>query len=81
MEIGIDGNMWYVSDGQCLGDPRSKFVFNSILGVAFDEYKSFHDHLATLPESLVRFRGDTPEEYKHYMIKIDTSKAIFSDEP
>ena len=81
MEIAIDGNIWCVSDGQCLGDPRSRFVFNRILCRAFDEYKNTYDPLATLPVSLEKFRGYTPEEYQTYMVKIDTTKPIFREEP
>ena len=36
--LGIDGNMWYVSNGLCLGDPRANFVFAETPRKAFDEW-------------------------------------------
>lgn len=40
IRIGIDGNCWFVSNGECLGSPVARFVFNENLGSALDEWNN-----------------------------------------
>ncbi len=38
MSMGIDGNQWYCSNGLCIGDQRSFYVFADTLRMAIDGY-------------------------------------------
>jgi hypothetical protein len=62
--IGIDGNMWYCSDGGCLGDPDSQFAFERTLREAITTYqKEFKSPLPAVPEPLAFALDLTPEQY------------------
>lgn len=64
MKIGIDGNMWYVSNGLCLGDIRSKFVFEPTLRAAIAEFHTQFGEIVQCPRHLQDWLGRTAEEYK-----------------
>lgn len=64
MEIGIDGNMWYCSNGICLGDPRAKFTFERTLREAAAAHRIKFKHNNTVPDELAFALDLTPEEYK-----------------
>lgn len=64
MQIGIDGNMWYCSNGLCLADPNAKFSFARTLREAVNTYNKDFNEMAVIPESLVSHADQTPEQYK-----------------
>jgi hypothetical protein len=66
MKIGIDGNMWFCSNGKCLGDPRSRFIFERTLREAVAGYqKCDPGHAAYhVDPSMVPHLDKTPEQYK-----------------
>lgn len=64
MKIGIDGNMWYCSNGMCLGDPRAEFVFERTLREAIASFqKEFGGSLPCIPEGMAKALDSTPEQY------------------
>jgi hypothetical protein len=65
MKIGIDGNMWYCSNGMCLGDPRAKFTFERTLRQAAAAYLNQFGEggLESVPNALGSHLDDTPEQY------------------
>jgi hypothetical protein len=68
MTIGIDGNMWYVSNGLCLGDPRSRFSFARTIRSALHDYNLKHvrggETVMQAPPWARPVLDLTPEEYK-----------------
>lgn len=65
MNIGIDGNMWYESNGLCLGDPKAQFAFERTLRETITAHqKEFGGGLTCIPDSLAWALDLTPEEAK-----------------
>lgn len=68
MIIGIDGNMWYCSNGMCLGDPRAKFTFERTLREAANKYLAEFGEggLQAVPVGMIEHLDQAPEQYPHY---------------
>ena len=64
MLIGIDGNMWYCSNGVCLGDPRAEATFERTLRQAVDKFHTEFKCDDEIPPDMVQYLDKTPEEYK-----------------
>lgn len=68
MTIGIDGNMWYVSNGLCLAEARAKFSFERTLKEALAAYNRDHvkdnESVKQCPANMQPFLSMTPEEYQ-----------------
>lgn len=70
--IGIDGNMWYVSNGACLGSSQAEFSFERTLREAIKEWNNKfarnkwgdRDQDFICPTEHVPYLDMTPEEYK-----------------
>lgn len=75
MVIGIDGNMWYCSNGLSLQEQNAKFTFARTLREAVKQYREEFDYFAEYPERLSIYLDQTPEEYK---MQINTHKDIKS---
>lgn len=63
MIIGIDGNMWYCSNGRCLGDPRSVYSFERTLRAACDSFAKQIKEPPDLPAGMAQYADKTPEQY------------------
>lgn len=64
MKIGIDGNMWYCSNGLDLPDRNAKFTFERTLRQAVTKYNEEFKCQESIPERLIKYADQTPEEYK-----------------
>ncbi len=64
MLIGIDGDMWYCSNGLCLGDPRAEFTFERTLREAADKFREEFKCCDAVPDDLIEHVDKTPEEFK-----------------
>jgi len=66
--IGVDGNMWYVSNDLDLGDPRAKYSFERTLREAIRHYNYNHvkerEPYFVCPDNLLEFLDKTPVQYK-----------------
>ncbi len=64
MTIGIDGNMWYCSNGLSLPEHNANFAFARTLREAIAKYNKDFDADKEVPERLLRYAYQTPEQYK-----------------
>ena len=69
MKIGIDGNMWYCSNGLSLPEHNAKFAFARTLREAVIKYNKDFNEDQSIPERLLRYADETPEQYR---LKINT---------
>ena len=63
MNIGIDGNCWYCSNGMCLGDPRAEFTFERTLRETVDAFRAKFGCTDSLPGGLTPYLDMAPEQY------------------
>jgi hypothetical protein len=65
MKVGIDGTMWYCSNGRDLPDPRGQFTFEPTLREAAEAFKSEFggDGVHGLPLRLKAFLDHTPAQF------------------
>lgn len=64
MKIGIDGNMWYCSNGLSLPEHNAKFAFARTLREAVMKYNKDFNADECVPERLRIYADETPEQYK-----------------
>lgn len=64
MKIGIDGNMWYCSNGLSLPEHNANFAFARTLREAVKKYNSDFNKQESVPERLRAYAEQTPEQYK-----------------
>lgn len=69
MIIGIDGNMWYCSNGLDLDDPRARFSFERTLREAVIQYQIKFSCNDELSSEMLQYADMTTEEYKRHQSK------------
>jgi len=64
MVVGIDGDMWYCSNGVCLDASNSKIAFGRTLKDAVLTYRDdFNEPNARVHDRFLKYWDNTPEEY------------------
>lgn len=64
MKIGIDGTMWYCSNGLDLSERDNKIVFERTLREAVKQFNKQFNRQENIPERLLAYADQTPEQYK-----------------
>jgi hypothetical protein len=64
MNVGIDGDKWYCSNGLSLPEHNAKFAFARTLREAVTQYNKEFNMDEDVPERLRRYADETPEQYK-----------------
>lgn len=64
MEIGIEGDKWYCSNGLPQSDWNANFAFARTLRKAVKKYNADFNKQESVPERLAAYADQTPEQYK-----------------
>jgi hypothetical protein len=63
MKIGIDGNMWYCSNGICLAERNAKYVFEPTLREAVTQFNKQFNKQEAIPSRLLAYADQSPAQY------------------